>query len=68
MPKTFKPKDWLKGLAGALLGSLAHTILVTVVDPNFSDWYMLARFLGVSALISFALYVQKSPLFPEDKE
>ena len=68
MPKTFKPKDWLRGLVGAVVGSVAHTILVTVVDPHFADWDRLLRFLGVSALISFALYVKKSPLFPEDKE
>lgn len=68
MPKTFKPKDWLKGLIGAVVGSAAHTVLVTIVDPHFTEWDRLLRLLAGSALISFALYVKKSPLFPEDKE
>jgi len=68
MPQTFKFGNWLKGLFGALLGSAAHSVLLVVVDPTFSDWPKLLKFLGVSALISFALYVKKSPLFPEEKE
>lgn len=57
---------WIRGLVASVIGGAAHSVSVVIIDPtNFNltnGWQKLASFAAVSALISAALFLQKSPL------
>lgn len=56
-------KLWLKGIAAAIIGGAANAITLYIVDPSsFSDWTKLAKLAGVSALVSCAMYLKRSPV------
>ena len=66
-------KQWVHGLAAAVIGGGASAVTVVIVAPdqfNLFDPAALNRLIsvvGVSALVSAALYLKQSPLPPEDK-
>jgi hypothetical protein len=64
-------KLWLKGLASAAIGGASNAVTMMVVDPinfNLQDGIgKLGSVAAVSALVSAAMYLKKSPV-PGDKE
>ena len=68
MATRFKdPLTWLYGLVAGVIGGAANTVSVMVVDPvafNFGDVPKLGKVAAVSALVSLAFYLVKSPLPP----
>jgi len=62
---------WAHGLGAAAVGGGASAITAMVLDPekfNLSDLWMLAKAFLVSAIVSSAFYLVKSPLPPLPKE
>jgi hypothetical protein len=59
-------KAWFKGLVSAAIGGAANAVTVMVIDPiqfNFQDGLgKLGAIAGISALVSIAMYLKKSPL------
>jgi hypothetical protein len=57
---------WLKGLAGAVIGGAANSIVLMIVDPltfNLAEGLpKLETVAIVSAIISAAMYLKQSPL------
>lgn len=60
-----KWKTWLKGLAGAIVGGVATSITLCIVDPmtyNINDGLgRLGQVALVSAIFNAAFYLKKSP-------
>lgn len=57
--------NWLKGLIAAVVGGVANTITVMVVDPaafNLDDLPKLGKVAIVSAILSAAFYLKQSPI------
>lgn len=57
--------NWLKGLIAAVVGGVANTITVMVVDPsafNLNDLPKLGKVAIVSAILSAAFYLKQSPI------
>lgn len=64
-------KKWLKGLAAAVIGGVANTVTVMIVDPvafNLSDIGKLLQVAAVSAIVSAGLYLKQSPLPSGDSQ
>lgn len=59
---------WLKGLLAAVIGAVANSITVMLIDPLTFNWDNIGK-VGIVALISaivaLAMYLKDSPL-PED--
>jgi len=59
---------WLKGLLAAVIGAVANSATLTIVDPqtfNITDGQALKRLGAVAAtsgLLSLAMYLKQSPL------
>lgn len=57
---------WIKGLAAAVIGGVANSIVLTIANPvNFNLGEGLNNLLTVaatSAIIAAAAYLKKSPL------
>ena len=61
-----KFKQWIKGLASAVIGAAANSITVMIAAPdqfNLEDGLpKLLSVSAVSAIVAAALYLQQSPL------
>ena len=61
---------WIHGLLGAVIGGVATSIGTMIVDPltfNLAEGLPnLINVIKVSAIISGALYLKKSPLPPTE--
>jgi len=59
-------KLWLKGLLSAVIGGAANAVTAMIVDPvafNIdAGLTKLGTLAGISALVSAAMYLKKSPL------
>lgn len=59
-------KVWLKGLVAAAIGGAANSVALLIVDPmtfNFGEGIGRVKTVALtSALLSVAMYLQKSPL------
>ena len=59
-------KLWLKGLISAIIGAVANSITVMIVDPQAFNLTNNVGKLGmvaiVSAIVAAALYLKQSPL------
>ena len=57
---------WIKGLAAAVIGGVAHSIVLIIVDPlsyNLNEGLRKLLTVAVtSAIIAAAAYLKKSPL------
>ena len=74
MNKTFKKfvdwRNWVRGLAAAVIGGGANAVTLMVVDPlkfNFADGLVsLWKVTLVSALLNAAFYLKQSPIPPRE--
>ncbi len=58
-------KTWIMGLGAAVIGGIASTVTVMVVDPiafNFNDLGKLGKVALISGIVNAAFYLRKSPL------
>ena len=59
-------RTWLKGLISAIIGAVANSITVMIVDPQAFNLTNNVGKLGmvaiVSAIVAAALYLKQSPL------
>jgi hypothetical protein len=62
---------WIKGLVAAAIGGAANAVTMLIVDPqqfNFTDGLSkLGSVAGVGALLSVAMYLQKSPIWSKER-
>ncbi len=67
---TFSWRLWLRGLIGAVIGSLGNAVTLMVTDPatynifDAGNWAKLGTFCAGSGIISAALYI-KTHKIPE---
>lgn len=63
-------KHWLKGLAGAIIGSIASSIALVITDPQTFNIHAGLGKLGETALVTgilnAAFYLKQSPVPPDD--
>jgi hypothetical protein len=61
-----KFKQWLKGLASAVIGAAANGVTLVIVAPesfNLADGLpKLLTVMAVSAILAAAMYLKQSPL------
>ncbi len=63
--KNMNFKTWFHGLVAAIVGGVATTVTVMVVDPvafNFGDLGKLGKVALISGIVNAAFYLRKSPL------
>lgn len=63
-----RSKIWLKGLAAAIIGSTAQSVVLVIVEPlSFNpffpgNWRRLLTVMVAAAILSAAMYFAQSPL------
>jgi len=63
-----KTKHWLKGLAAAVVSSIASGVVVVIVDPHtFGEWEKLAKICAALGVWGAAMYLKQSPVPPEEE-
>lgn len=64
MAKKAALKPWVKGLAAAVISSIASGIVVVIVDPITyqGEWEKLAKISAALGIWGAAMYLKQSPV------